>query len=118
MPFLKLFDQVQEFVAGTLVAKENTAEGRCGCYCIGLLHTSECHACVRRFNDYSNSQRVQGVLDAVADLSGETLLYLKATCVCLNNSGDFAKTSDCAVRDICDMGLAYEWHYVVLTGRI
>ena len=41
-----LFNQVEEFVAGALVTKEDTAEGRCGSHCIGLLHTSEGHACV------------------------------------------------------------------------
>ena len=41
-----LFDQIEEFVAGALVSKEDTAEGRCGGDCIGLLHTSEGHACV------------------------------------------------------------------------
>ena len=39
-----LTDKVEEFVAGALVTKEDTAEGRCGCDRIGLLHTSEGHA--------------------------------------------------------------------------
>ena len=41
-----LLDQIQEFVAGALVTEEDTAEGRCGSDRIGLLHTSEGHACV------------------------------------------------------------------------
>ena len=38
-----LSDKVEEFVAGTLIFEEDTAEGRCGGYRIGLLHTSEGH---------------------------------------------------------------------------
>ena len=39
-----LANQVEEFVAGAFVFKEDSAEGRCGGYRIGLLHASQGHA--------------------------------------------------------------------------
>ena len=39
-------DQVQELIAGPLILEKDTAEGRCGCHRIGLLHTPERHASV------------------------------------------------------------------------
>ena len=44
--FGNLSDEVEELVTGALIFKEDAAEGRCGSYCIGFLHTSQGHACV------------------------------------------------------------------------
>ena len=115
---LQLSDQIEEFVSGSFVFKENSAEGRCGCDCIGLLHTSEGHACVGSFNDHSYTKRVESFLYAVADLCGEPFLYLKTACECFHNSCYLAQTGDGAVRDVCNMGFADERHYMMLACRI
>ena len=73
---------------------------------------------MRCFNNYCNSQRLKGLLDAVTDLGGESFLDLKATGEGLDHTGDLAQTGDGSVRDVCDMSLADERHHMVLTGRI
>ena len=113
-----MFDKIEEFVAGALVTKEDTAEGRCGSYRIGLLHTTKGHACVRRFNDDGDSERLESFLDAVTDLRGEPFLNLKTTGESFHDASDLAEAGDRSVRDISDVGLADERHDMMFACRI
>ena len=65
-------------------------------------------------DDDGDAQRMQGFLDAVADLLGQALLDLQAAGVGLHHAGDLGEPGDAAVRDVGDMGLADEREHVVL----
>ena len=113
-----LSDQVEKFVASALVTKENSAEGRCGGYCIGLLHTSKCHAGVGCLDDNSHSKWIESILDTVADLCRESFLNLQTTGEGLDHSGNLAQSGNLSIRDICNVGLTDERHHVMLAGRV
>ena len=65
-------------------------------------------------DDDGDAQRLEGVLDTVADLLGQALLDLQAAGVGLYHAGDLGEPGDAAVRDVGDMGLADEREHVVL----
>ena len=111
-------DQVQEFVAGAGRGEE--CAGECGGRGdgVGFLYSSDLHAGMGGFDDDGNAERMERVLDAIADFDGESFLDLEASGVCFDDSGDFAEAGDLAVRDVGDVGLADEREHVVFAHGV
>lgn len=76
--FLPLFDETQELVACSGIFQKHSAECRGGRDGIGFLHPAQNHATVLRLYDDCDPQRVEGLLDTVANLYSQALLYLQA----------------------------------------
>ncbi len=108
------FDELKELVAGFVAAEENTGEGRCGGNGIGLLDAAHGHAGVHGFDDHCYTQRMQGFLDAVADLLGEAFLHLQTAREGFHHAGYLGKAGDLSFGDIGHMGFADEGKHVVL----
>ena len=66
-----------------------------------FFNTTHLHACVARLDNYGNTRWVEGLLYAIANLYGKTLLYLKAASETLYNTRDLREACDVAIRDIC-----------------
>ena len=85
---------------------------------MGFLHSTHLHTEVLGFDNDHHSKRVEGVLDAVFDLRGHTLLHLQTAGEDVHYTGYLAQARDFTVRDICHMGFAEERQHVVLTEGI
>ena len=70
------------------------------------------------FDDDGDAERVQRILDAVADLDREALLDLEPAGVGLDHTGDLAQSGDLAVGDVRDVGLADEGAHMMLAHRV
>ena len=66
------------------------------------------------FDYYRHAERMQGLLDAIADFDCEPLLDLKPAGECLDHPGNFAQAGDFAVRDVGYMTLPQEREHMVL----
>src|SRR5947209_10448009 len=84
-----------------------------------LPHPSHRHAQVLGLDDDKDAPRFQRVVDLVGDLGGEPLLYLRASCVGLDEPDQLRQARDAPVLvgDVGDMCLAEERREVVLAGR-
>lgn len=69
-------NKVHEFLA-RLCLIERTREGGGGCYGVLLLYSAHLHAHVLGLDDDHNAHRVEGVLDAVLYLLGQSFLHLQ-----------------------------------------
>lgn len=107
-------NQLQKLVAGFVAFEENAREGRCSGDGVGFLHTAHGHAGVHGFDDHGDTQRVQGLLDAITDLLGEAFLYLQPAGVGFHYAGDFAEAGYFSLGNVGDMRLADERKHVVL----
>ena len=105
---------MKEFVSGALRVEERARKCRCGGDGVGLLDAPHGHAGVHCLDDHGDAERLQGFLDAVADLDGEPFLDLEAAGIGLDDAGDLAESRDLSVRDIGDVVLADEGEHVVL----
>ena len=63
---------------------------------------------------HGNAQRMEGFLDAVADLFRKPFLNLKAPCITFHYPGYLAQPGYLSVGNICDMGFANKRHHVML----
>lgn len=70
------------------------------------------------FDDYGHSEWMQGLLNAVANFDGETLLNLQPASEGVHHPGYLAQAGDFTIRDIGDMGLADEREHMVLAHGI
>ena len=101
-----------------MVRKEDAREGR-GRSCRPLLFdAAHLHAHVARFDDHRHTHRVERLLDAVANLHRQPLLYLKPPGEAFDYAGDFRQPRDVAVGDVGHVGAAVEGEHVVLAERI
>ena len=110
--------QPHELTSGTLVLEEAAGERRGGCNGILLLHSAYLHAHVGSLYDNAHTQRMQGILDTVADLDGKPLLDLKTAGITLHHTGDLAESGDIAVGNIGHMGLSIERQQVMLAHGV
>jgi len=83
-----------------------------------FLDAPHLHAEVLSFNDYCDSKRLKGILDAVTDLGGEPLLNLQPPGVGFHNPGDLAQTGHMPIRNISHMGFPDKGQQVVLTETV
>jgi len=83
---------------------------------MGFFNSPDLHAGVRRFYDDSHPERMQGFLDAVADLLGKAFLDLKAAGIGFDDARNLAETGDAAVRNVCNVALPHERQHVVFAG--
>ena len=91
-----------------MVGEENPGEGRGRRRRLLLFDAAHLHAHVARFDHDGHAHGVQRLLDAVADLHRQPLLYLQAAGEALHHTGYFGKPRDMAVGDVGDMRLAVE----------
>jgi hypothetical protein len=68
-------------------------------------------------DDYGDTQRVESLLDAVANLHCEALLNLKTASKTLNDTSYLRQTCDISIGDVGYVGLANKWQHVMLTYR-
>ena len=108
---------MQELVAGLVGLQEDAREGRCRGDGVGFLDAAHGHAGVHRLDDDRDAERLQGILDAVADLLRQALLDLQAAGIGLDHARDLGQAGDPPVRDIGHMCLADERKHVMLAQR-
>ena len=73
-----------------------------------LLDAAHHHAHVLGLDHDRHAERLQRLLDAVADLDREPLLHLQAARERVHDARDLGQPDDVAVRDIGDVRLAEE----------
>ena len=108
-----LLNEFEELVAGLVTLEEDAGEGRCRGDGVGFLYAAHGHAGVHGFDDDGDAQRVQGLLDAVADLFGQAFLDLQATGEGLHDAGHLGQAGDFALGDVRDVRLADKRQHVM-----
>ena len=71
-----------------------------------------------RLDDDRDPERMQRLLDAVADLYGQALLDLEPAGVGLHDASDLAQSGNLSVRNVCHMSLADEGAHMVFAHRV
>src|SRR6478736_2052277 len=98
-------DKPDEFTTG-LIALKLAPEGRCCCHRILFLYAPHHHAQMGCFNDNGNSHGIQGILDSMKNLGGETLLHLQPSGKNVYYPSKLTQTSNPSIGYIGDMGFA------------
>lgn len=108
-----IVDQIEKLVSGPGRSEERAGESRGRGDGVGFLYSSDLHAGVRGFYHDGDAERLECVLDAIADFDGKPFLYLQSSCICFHDSGYFAQTGDFSVRDVRDVRFPDEREHVV-----
>lgn len=111
-------NDMHKLLAGFRVFHEGTGEVGGGGDGVLFLDAAHGHAHVLCFYDYSDTEWLEGVLDAVFNLLGEAFLNLKATCVGIDDTWYFAEANDLAIGDVGNVGFSDEGYEVVLAERV
>ena len=67
---------------------------------------------------HRHPQRIERLLNAVADLDGQSFLHLETARISFHNPGDFRESGNIAVRNVCDVRLPVKRKHVVFAKRI
>jgi len=82
-----------------------------------LFHASHHHAKVKGFNDHRHSGRLQNPDQFFRDLIREPFLNLESPGVNVDNTWNFRKADNLAVRNVGDVRFTIEWQKVVFAKR-
>ncbi len=83
-----------------------------------LLDAAHHHAQVLRLDHHRHAQRLERLLDAVADLDRQPLLHLQPARIGIDHARDLRQADDLAVRNVGDVRLAEKRQHVMLAQRI
>eukprot|EP00968_Pinguiococcus_pyrenoidosus_P009478 scaffold736_cov254-Pinguiococcus_pyrenoidosus.AAC.2 len=83
-----------------------------------LVNAPHAHAKVLRLDDNANTQRVDCLLDRLADLLRQALLHLQPPCVHLGHPRELAEAQDVGPRNVGNVHLPREGHQMVLAQGV
>ena len=111
-------DQRHELLARRRVREEYSGECRGSRGRTLLFDAPHLHTHMAGFDHDGDAHRVEGFLDAVADLHRQAFLHLQAAGEALHHAGDFRKARDVSVGDVRHVRFAVEGQHVVLAERV
>ena len=82
-----------------------------------FFHTSHLHTHVFGFNDHHDTLWIECFLDAVLDLLGKSLLYLKSVAIDIHYTCNLAQSGNFAIWDISHMYFSIEWKNMMFAHR-
>lgn len=96
---------MDEFFPGLHLSEEGAGKSRGRRTRTLLLDAAHLHAHMARLDDDGHAERIERLLNAIADLHGQPLLHLQPAGIGLDDARDLRQPGDIAVRDIGYMAL-------------
>lgn len=81
------------------------------------MDAASCHALVRCFDNDADALRLQNVLNAIRNLSGQFFLHLKTASKCLDHARKFADADDLIFWQVTDVRFANNRRHMMFAMR-